>query len=349
MSSLMVLNTSASRSGPRPPHLKPTSAPQISPKYIFQDLEKYSERDMMPSDASSLSSFETYSSCSSPSLDGSSESLTIVLQSQEDSGDDDISHGHRKDRRPLPPVPQSPVPTSPVLSSPPRSDTSPRTRPLPPTPYLKTSDFSISVTLATPEISPSPPLESPSPCYLFPPKVRRLPKPDSSLSLHTATLSPPSDQCSSEPHSPASSIRVPTPDTARRRRLSKLKRFLGETVPDELVPIISSARDPQTAKDLLAHLSNFKGTESAESLAPALDPTVIARRLKELEDDKSLSDSEEKGEVILDMETSSCIQSATPFRAVPSKKYSKKWVWEKGGRRREEQDYDYIMRALRTL
>lgn len=148
--------------------------------------------------------------------------------------------------------------------------------------------------------------------------------------------------------------------------MSKLKRFLGETVPDELVPVISSARDPQAAKDLLDHLSSLRGTPMHvhTDLEPPLDPAVISKRLQELEEDKCSSDDEEifdgdfselvfttDGESLVDDRTESWLtEGNNPLRAIPlPMKYTKKWVWDKGGRRKEEQDYKDILRALRSL
>ncbi|KAE9405544.1 hypothetical protein BT96DRAFT_934793 [Gymnopus androsaceus JB14] len=401
------------------PHLEfdiSISPLRIHPKYTFQDLERHLEHDMTraPSDASSLSSCSS-STYSSPSLEGSSEDLTVTLQqSLEDSGDEEVEIDSfpisRKDRsRPLPQLPLPlPLPPIPSVSPSPLTSpaTSPRTRPLPPTPHLlKTNgvSISVSVTPATPLLPPTPHTQSPN--HLSPPKIRRLPQP---LSLKPGTtpapapvpvptptstvtnpapelyddtavvvlVSPPSYQNSSGDTlipSPNSTILefpttpMPTPSLARRRRLSKLKRFLGETVPDELVPIISSARDPQAAKDLLDHLTRFRGAEGTvtpeQRHEPPLDPAAISRRLMELEQDEFLSDddSEEGGfddivfatdqESVLDTGMSdSCVSGGhNSFRAMPLKKYSKKWVWDKGGRRREEEDYEDILRALRSL
>ncbi|KIK68356.1 hypothetical protein GYMLUDRAFT_714713 [Collybiopsis luxurians FD-317 M1] len=323
---------------------------QILPKYTLPDLQRHSQ-DVAPSDVASLSSFETSSSStpSSPRLDGLSPHFAITIQSLGDIEEDEDSPAKSpKGKRPLPPVPLS-APLSPSTVH------SPKTRPLPPTPHVKANSLSISVTPATPLAPATPIVESPH--HLSAPRVRRLPKPLEIPSVQA----PPSYQMShrdSLVHSPdlISLPELPTPAAARQRRLSKLKRFLGETVPDELVPIISSARDPQTAKELLAHLRDFSESESVSNEI-ALDPVIISQRLKELEDDVTLSDAED--ELVFldeDEEAESPIQgsdlllgSEHVFAAVPFKRYSRKWVWDKGGDRREEQDYAYILQALRSL
>ncbi|KAJ3869518.1 hypothetical protein EV359DRAFT_76637 [Lentinula novae-zelandiae] len=342
--------------GSKPPQLE-LNLGSISPLrilsgYAFEDFENHCEHDMAPSDESeSLSSFETSSStCSSPSLNGSSEHLTITLQSLVDGGDDEA--GFRKDTRPLPPVPTS---ASTVCPTP---TISPRTRPLPPTPHLKTEDVAISVTLATPLSSPIPPTSSPN--HLSPPRVRRLPTPFISPSIPRQpscdTVSTSDCHCLTvdSPPSPTLTIEGLSPEAVIHRRLSKLRRYLGETVPHDLVPVISSARDPRAARDLLVRLSSFSG--SANTIhEPALDPVVISRKLKELEADKSLSDDEDEDIVFVEAESpvegseSWSAGGDISFRATPLHRYSKKWVWEKKGRRREEQDYAYILRALRSL
>lgn len=327
---------------------------------------------MTPSDSSSSSS------CSCSSHFSSSEDLAIVLrQSAEDSGDEenDLSPKSRKDTRPLPQLPLSLLspPNSPSYS-PPSSAT--RKRPLPPTPHLKTDSVCISVTPATPLPTPSPRTQSPN--HLSPPKIRRLPQPllleprplsaqSTPPSHNTVIVSPPSYQCSSGDTlipSPNSTLEFPTPTVARRRRLSKLKRFLGETVPDELVPVISSARDPQAAQDLLDHLSSRTPLHVHTDLEPPLDPAVISKRLQELEEDECFSDDEEiydggftelvfasDEESLVDDRTGSWLaEGNNPLRAIPlPTKYTKKWVWDKGGRRKEEDDYEDILRALRSL
>ncbi|KAJ3746595.1 hypothetical protein DFH05DRAFT_964486 [Lentinula detonsa] len=339
--------------GSKPPQLE-LNLGSISPlrilsTYALQDLEKHCEHDTTPSDASSLSSFETSSTCSSPSLDGSLDHSTTPLQSLETRGNEDVfSASCRKDVRPLPPVPPSASASSPTPTI------SPKTRPLPPTPYLKIDDVAISVTLATPMTSPVPPAESPH--HLSPPRIRRLPNPSAfALSPQAASDELPASGCENLCRlNTTLMLGTVSPDAALHRRLTKLKRYLGEQVPNDLVPVISSARDPLAAKDLLVRLSTCPGLEDTTH-APALDPAVISRRLKELEDDKSLSDEEDNDLVFVEAESpvegsqSWSAGVTSTFHAVPLHRYSKKWVWEKKGRRREEQDYAYILRALRSL
>ncbi|KAF5355392.1 hypothetical protein D9757_012544 [Collybiopsis confluens] len=319
---------------------------QISSEYVFSDLGIH-RQSVVHSDSSSLSSFETSSSCSPPSsprLNGAPSHLTIAIQSLEELEDEETSSPamSQKDKRPLPPVP--------------RSDLSPKIRPLPPTP--KTNAVSISVTPATPLPPPTPTVESPH--HLSLPRIRLLPKP---LEIHSCSnlCAPPSYQLSQRDSllpSPDSIFlpELPTPATARQRRLSKLKRYLGETVPDELVPVISSARDPRAATELLAHLRSLAQLES--DMNEPLNPVAISRKLKELENDSALSDDEddlifldedEEVESIIEDSELLPVEGKAAFVAVALQKYSKKWMWDKGGNRREENDYADILRALRSL
>ncbi|KAJ4490023.1 hypothetical protein J3R30DRAFT_3399468 [Lentinula aciculospora] len=280
--------------GSKPPQLR-LNLGSISPlrilsNYAFEDLEKHCEHDMIQA--------------SDASLEDSSKHLTITLPSPEDAQNDDeiCSASCRKDIRPLPPVPSS------ASTSCPTPTVSPRTRPLPPTPHLKTDEVAISL-----------------------------------LQTHVQYLT-----------SPTFTLEYLSPDAALHRRLSKLKRYLGEAIPNDLVPVISSARDPRAAKDLLARLSSFTGLEDTAH-EPMLDPTAISLRLKELEDDKSLSDDEHDSIVFVEVESpvegsdSWSAGGDSAFWTAPLQRYSKKWVREKKGRRQEEQDYAYILRALRSL
>ncbi|KAJ3768106.1 hypothetical protein FB446DRAFT_775171 [Lentinula raphanica] len=335
----------SSTRGSSPPQLeldlRAISPLRILSRYTLEDFEKDREHDTPSSYASSLSSFETSSTCSSPSLDGSTDSK--IPQSLEDGENDDVSSTScRKDVRPLPPVPPS------ASTGCPTPTISPRARPLPPTPHLKTDELAISVTFATPTPSPIPPSDSPH--HLSPPRIRRLPDPLASMPLSSLKPPPESDCDSLCSSSPSLTLESCSPDATLHRRLSKLKRYLGEEIPNDLVPVISSARDPLAAKDLLVRLSTCIGCE------PVLDPAVISQKIMDLEDDKSLSDEEEEEDLVF-VEVESPLEGSNSwseggdntFRATTPSRYSKKWVWEKKGHRREEQDYAYILRALRSL
>lgn len=61
--------------------------------------------------------------------------------------------------------------------------------------------------------------------------------------------------------------------------------------------------------------------------------------------------SDEENQEWEDMESipQRMVPHTTIFRALPLKRYSKKWIREKGSRRWEERDYTDILQTLRSL
>ncbi|KAF7319486.1 hypothetical protein HMN09_00287400 [Mycena chlorophos] len=118
----------------------------------------------------------------------------------------------------------------------------------------------------------------------------------------------------------------PSPNSVHHRRMSKLRRHLGESV----------------------QLDIFGPEGGKRHEAEVYQQTIIAvKRLLDLEspdrDDES-SDSDSDDEQYALMLTAGNMQCQ-----VPVKRYSRKWVREKGGKRWVEENYADLLRDLRAL
>lgn len=134
---------------------------------------------------------------------------------------------------------------------------------------------------------------------------------------------------------------APSPMTARRKRMSKLRRHLGESIPDDLI-------DRESGK-LLHELHIIREDQVYSrntSSAGAAMRKVIA-----ISDDTSDA-SDESDDTEEDDYRWTVENGRTTLRATPSiKRYSKKWMKDKGGKRWtvEEDCYDDVLNALRAL
>ncbi|KAJ7164911.1 hypothetical protein C8R46DRAFT_1351675 [Mycena filopes] len=220
----------------------------------------------------------------------------------------DVSSGAVRKIRPLPQIP--PVPMS-APPGPRRQISQPSLRPLPSLPELAVTPASPSSPLAhVPQSS----------AHLSPPPSRNgTPHRFASISLRLDTspraLAPPPLSAplaapvaaplppSPPPSPPCPSIpQPPSPATAHQRRMSKLRRHLGES-------------------------------------------TIVAvKKLLDLDANDSDSSSEEDEE-----EYSLVFNLGHARRAVPVKRYSRKWIREQGGERWVEENYSDLLRDLRAL
>ncbi|KAF7440048.1 hypothetical protein PC9H_000390 [Pleurotus ostreatus] len=304
--------------------------------------------------------------------------------------------------RPLPPTPTSAESRSEIPSSPISS------KPLPTLPHSPISMPDISIIPATPlPSSPSSPktflstggnsIEAAmvsAPITLNSQRARHVPlrvctAPEvlqrhslSNSSSLTPTHSPVST--SPAPVSPlASDIpQPPSPTTARRRRLNKLQRHLGESIPPELVHSPSGrgrslsitlgvsldssdsggdlvfersenlrAKDAGTDKvyDEFGSLSRFwrKCTQTSNQ---RIDVTrLVESDATDDEDDTSLGSGRGSDEYQWVVSRASKVEVAGTEARRAAHRYSKRWVREQGGRRWEEHDYNDVLKLLRKL
>lgn len=147
----------------------------------------------------------------------------------------------------------------------------------------------------------------------------------------------------------------PTPQTAKRRRIEKLSRHLGELIPEDGVDHII----PRSANTKAQVLRGMRKSElrSYVKAAIATEKILEFSFAKDEDDDSEYSGCDagsEGGEDNLATQTYArndytwVVEDGTAFRA-GNKRYSAKWVQEKRGRRQVEHDYKQILSALRAL
>ncbi|KAL0578817.1 hypothetical protein V5O48_003185 [Marasmius crinis-equi] len=257
------------------------------------------------------------------------------------------------------PLPSPPTP----LSAGPRM-----VRPLPPPPPTPSCpEPQFQITPATPLPPPTPNAPPPSTIHLAPPK----PKPYAFLSLETTmdSLRPPRSICESEDFVPSPltpSIPVkPSPSVAQKKRMSKLRRHLGEAVTETML-----SGSPSGSEDTLLLDKKILPDFPGEDLKTHnLRDLIFTKVFSDLELDGSSSDEEEESvehEAPMEEKDGSnsggacdedededehcwVVNNSSTFRAAAFRRQSKKWLREKGGHRWEEQDYTDILRALRSL
>ncbi|KAJ7151449.1 hypothetical protein C8R43DRAFT_1005225 [Mycena crocata] len=242
----------------------------------------------------------------------------------------DVGSGTRQ-IRPLPKIPPTPQSAPPT---PRRQISSNSLRPLPCLPCVPELGISLSVTPASPLAPPTPVVQSSA--HLSPPtSTLAPPRRFASLSLRLNTspdaLEPRVSPIPSPPSSPAIP-EPPTPNTAQRKRMSKLRRHLGETVQLELFP------DPGDKE-------NDLGRKREADIYSKM--VVSVKQLLDLGDsDDSDTTSEDEDD---EDEYSLVLTHGQAHRAIPIKRQSRKWIREKGGHRWVEENYSNILRDLRAL
>ncbi|KAJ7628460.1 hypothetical protein FB45DRAFT_867522 [Roridomyces roridus] len=231
--------------------------------------------------------------------------------------------------RPLPDIPIPPGPRSAPPLAPRRQTSTSSFRPLPRVPEVSVS---LSVTPASP-VDPPPLRVLRSETHLFAPSPVVPPPRFASLSLRLDTS--PDAMESRRPIPPpvtlapmatipqsAPSPGLPSPTTARQRRISKLRRHLGESV--QIV---------------------FTDAESGREFGDVCSQTAVAvKKLLELDaaDDSDTSDDEDVYSPVL-------AHGHDGHCAISLKRYSAKWVREEGSRQFVEENYSAILRDLRAL
>ncbi|KIY70226.1 hypothetical protein CYLTODRAFT_451905 [Cylindrobasidium torrendii FP15055 ss-10] len=255
-------------------------------------------------------------------------------------------------KRPLPRVPLPRAATSSSVA-----------RPLPARPLPSRPSTSLP---NTPSVSrpPSPVRDLPSSCNIDAGSTttKPLPAPLILVSNTSSTCTP----SRSDSIITVSTVRTlspapPTPTTARRRRMSKLRRHLGENIPDYLVPTSSPASKvppvpsiPQDIKDKFCIPANDSvselGIRFVRSSSPAStseDDWQLFSGAEDSEDEQS--EEEGKRDVFIEKTLTWSDERRHHFVTRPGSRYSRHWVLEKRGVRKEETDFDNILDRLRSL
>ncbi|CAK5278347.1 unnamed protein product [Mycena citricolor] len=269
--------------------------------------------------------------------------------------------------RPLPQIPVSPAPKS-APAGPRRQMSHNSLRPLPsvpelrPTPPCPPAAVMFSVIPATP-IPPPTPITTPRPdpdanlgastsTLLVPAREISLPPRFASLSLRLDTspdaLQPAMHEIHQSskplpvvPASPVSTCSIimepPTPTTAHRKRVSKLRRHLGESIQLELFPpdakgVVTPCTTDVYAQTVVA-VKRLLDIDSCEDSGDSSDDN----------DDDDVDGSEVSSRFSL------VLTHGAVHRTVPVKRFSRKWVREKGGERWIEENYSKILNDLRSL
>ncbi|KAJ6628762.1 hypothetical protein B0H10DRAFT_1989220 [Mycena sp. CBHHK59/15] len=225
---------------------------------------------------------------------------------------------------PIPPTPRSapPVPHQQFTRT-------QSTRPLPCVPEL---NVSISVTPSTPVPPPTPIVESHA--HLAPPCPRPGPPRFASLSLRVQTSPDALQPRVLEPPLPSPATpsipEPPSPRTAERNRISKLRRHLGESVQLQLV------LDRPDKADVLAELRHVDKGD--------VYPEIAVKKVIDFDFDGAVdndSDTSSEG----DGDDRENFSWAPP----PQNRMSRKWIRERGGERWVDGDFSKILRDLRAL
>ncbi len=138
--------------------------------------------------------------------------------------------------------------------------------------------------------------------------------------------------------------------------MSKLRRHLGETVPEDLIP----GSDPLFLPVLPSELLKQIAQESTDDLEICFVRSSYSDSSDSLSDDSAEDgDGFEFLEAGQDEDEPEKVDKVEQFvwskdqemkySSVPPKRYSKRWIVERGGQRWEDTDYSDILSRLRAL
>ncbi|KAJ3778990.1 hypothetical protein FB446DRAFT_711716 [Lentinula raphanica] len=236
----------------------------------------------------------------------------------------------------------------------------PRPLPRPPTPESSRTSISSLNRNLPPRPLPAPPLHI-DPSSSISSKQLQTSSPPSSyqkgkhpsvlLTLNTSSefLACPSRSSKIPPSSSPTSIlqAPPTPRTARQKRITKLERHLGEPIPDDLVPLAPTR--------ICTHDRELSHSDSVRKKGRARD-SVTVQRLRDFKsaqasDTDSGSEGSEKElwDPSVAHYTAQTHSSVDPRSSTRSHGTVRQWLWEKAGRRWEEENPADVVRALRSL
>ncbi|KAF8062257.1 hypothetical protein FPV67DRAFT_263288 [Lyophyllum atratum] len=243
--------------------------------------------------------------------------------------------------RPLPAIPSTPSPSSATLPSP-RSP-----RPLPSPPSTSPVSFTSFKSVESVDSSRSTPLP-PIPEIII---VEQVPQPTTpprpklpALVTDIDILKPPENDADSitSPLSP----QMPTPLTAKRKRMSKLRRHLGEPILDEEFYARRLSPTPVTALTKGPVLQEVE--QLGERLTYIRAAITVGKILDIIDEESDDSEEVEKDEEVQEDYTW-VLENGTVFRGFRERRHSRRWMHEKRGQRWEESNYDVILQALRSL
>ena len=112
----------------------------------------------------------------------------------------------------------------------------------------------------------------------------------------------------------------PSPVTTKRKRIAKLRRHLGESIPPELVfrkANVGPERVETISRQLHVRIQNVKTVVRDDESAHGVDRSWVT--------------------------------DEAAFHPNAIRRFSRKWLQERGGRRWVEEDYEKILQALRAL
>ncbi|KAJ6613552.1 hypothetical protein B0H10DRAFT_1951346 [Mycena sp. CBHHK59/15] len=269
-----------------------------------------------------------------------------------------------QEQRRIRPLPRIPVPLAPgPRSAPPEPRHQRSLSSLRPLPRLPVSGVSISVTPASP-LSPLMSLPA-SNTHLSAPAARPPVPRFVSLSLQTSPdallpriVEPPPSlpapapapaPAPSIPEPPSLMLEPPPPSpgtTTRRRRISKLRRHLGESIHLELFPD-SLAGDTKIdiGGGVLAETRQMREREEEIYSHTA----VAVKKLLDLSEESDASSDDDEEDDGDSREEWELTHGQAAQRGVPVQRLSRNWVRERGKERWVEGDYAKILRELRAL
>ncbi|KAJ7781109.1 hypothetical protein B0H16DRAFT_1497112 [Mycena metata] len=314
-------------------HKRPTHVHSTSPLYFSSSSSGVGLLQPMPSSHSSSPRRRTLGTDDrreivSPQMRSNSgraprgagslgRSMTINLQLADDG----------QQIRPLPRIPPTPNSAPPIPHR--HLSRSASMRPLPSLPEL--GALAISVTPATPLPPPTPTVASCA--HLSPPTIRRGPPRFGSLSLQTSSDALQANAFGSCASPPSPTLpEPPSPRTAQRKRMHKLRRYLGESVQVVL--------DRPDKADVLAGLRRAVKAYDAY-------PDLMVEEVLDFDGDDDDSDaSSEASNDSWEMYNQS---NASWDATRNSKRSSTKWIRERGKDRWTEADFSKILEDLRAL
>lgn len=168
------------------------------------------------------------------------------------------------------------------------------------------------------------------------------------LSLDTTSFCLAPESMDAEPSPISASIpEPPTPGTARRRRMSKLRRHLGERPPSILVPAVPPLPQKAHIFGALADVHDSVAlTNALETVQRVLDIEFDSASEGEYTEDEN-EEAVDKLDASVKEASAEVAQRLGSIHR-PAHKYSKKWLREGRGRR-ETVRYKEVINALRVL
>lgn len=131
----------------------------------------------------------------------------------------------------------------------------------------------------------------------------------------------------------------------------KLQKYLGETIPQDLVPLAPIPTRLQSVYES-ENPQPLDGSRGREGRLRSPSPALIAENLRAREDKKIASDAQhdelDEGEELWDPQIVHYVEkNAEGSRS--TRAHDTRWLWEKEGRRWEADNPSHVVNALRSL